>query len=92
MPKSMVIGDKLNIPITIYSGMDKAIDFDYLIMDWEKPGDGKKANLLKYSEKKNVKLDAKGQTTIVHMVDSTKTSLKSNEGMIYLQISLRHKG
>lgn len=91
LPKSMVIGDKLNIPFTIYSAMDKAIDFDYLILERELSEDGK-IRVINSVEVKKQKLDAKGQKTIAHTVDSSKSSLKGNKGMIYLQISLKHEG
>ena len=91
LPNSMVIGDKLNIPFTIYSAMDKAIDFDYLILERELGEDGK-IRVINTVEVNKQKLAAKGQTTIVHIVDSTRASLKSNKGMIYVQISLRHDG
>lgn len=83
LPTSMVIGDKMNIPFTVYSAMDKAIDFDYLILERELSEDGK-INVLHMVEKRNQRLQPKSQLTIDHVVDSSRSSLKSNKGMIYV--------
>lgn len=41
LPQALMIGDKLQIPFTINSALDKAMDFEYLILERELTSEGK---------------------------------------------------